>query len=530
MNDFLQRMRKLVTLPWNVSTARRRRRMLRILLVAMTAFVLGSLLLLLLARAFFSLGGERELWLFVGTSLVVVFGSLLLYALGRYSSRWASWLFVLLLFGLALFSSFQENVLGGYSVVLFIMPMSVASILVAPYLSPLIALLGILATVGVGRYLQQPFQLASFLPSLAVLLGVSLLLWLVTYLWQQTLADWHRANSRLDLLYRAGHALGSTLALEEVLLTVMREIHRFLDVAACTIWLVDAETGELVCWQSTDPNSESFRGWRLAPGEGLAGQVAQQGRDLLVADAQLDPQHYKGLDERTGLETHSILSTPLRGRQQEVIGVLQVVDTAVDRFSPEEVKLLEPLVSSAANAIENARLYEQARRQSETLATLQETMQSLAARQGLAEVLSDIVVRAVGLLDALAGGLYLYRVETDDLELAYRYNLEQVPLGTVLQRGEGLAGRVLESGQALSLEDYAAWEGRSAHFAEVGAGLACLAVPIRWGDQVQGVLGLIDEAPRAFTSEEMTRLQRLTALAALALENDRLLGGQVGGS
>jgi two-component sensor histidine kinase len=69
------------------------------------------------------------------------------------------------------------------------------------------------------------------------------------------------------------------------------------------------------------------------------------------------------------LDLRSILTIPLRVRDQ-VIGVLQVVDSKVDRFSALDLMLLEPLAATAAIAIENARLYEQARQDAEAKSTL----------------------------------------------------------------------------------------------------------------------------------------------------------------
>jgi PAS domain S-box-containing protein len=45
--------------------------------------------------------------------------------------------------------------------------------------------------------------------------------------------------------------------------------------------------------------------------------------------------------------------------KEQVIGVLQVLDTEVNRFRPTDLRLVEPLAATAAMAIENARLYEE---------------------------------------------------------------------------------------------------------------------------------------------------------------------------
>jgi len=169
-------------------------------------------------------------------------------------------------------------------------------------------------------------------------------------------------SSELELLSRAGQTLTSTLDLDQVLVTVLEEVRRLLGVVASSVWLIDPATDELVCRQATGPRSETVLGWRLAPGEGLAGRVARSGKSLIVPDAWADERHFKGVDQQTGLTLRSILSVPLRVKQG-LIGVLQVADAETDRFKPTHLKLMEPLVATAAIAIEHARLYEQAQQE-----------------------------------------------------------------------------------------------------------------------------------------------------------------------
>jgi PAS domain S-box-containing protein len=176
-------------------------------------------------------------------------------------------------------------------------------------------------------------------------------------------------NRELALLNKVSQSFISTLDLDQVLTTVLEEVRSLLNVVACSAWLIDPETQELVCRQVTDPQGQIVRGWRLAPGQGIAGWVAQQGQSLLVADTYLDPRHYKQVDQRTGLEIRSILSVPLRVNQA-IIGVLQAVDGKVNRFTETDLALLEPLATTAAMAIENARLYEQTRQDADTKAML----------------------------------------------------------------------------------------------------------------------------------------------------------------
>ncbi|MEM7031943.1 MAG: GAF domain-containing protein [Chloroflexota bacterium] len=176
-------------------------------------------------------------------------------------------------------------------------------------------------------------------------------------------------NRELALLNGLGQVFVSTLDLDQVLSTVLEEIRRLLGVVACSVWLVDPESDELVCRQATEPQVEKVRGWRVAPGVGLVGWVVEHGKSLVVSDTNDDERHYKEVDAETGLPLRSILSAPLQVKNN-VIGVLQVVDAAVARFDWSDLFLLESLAATTAIAIENMRLYEQAHKDAETKARL----------------------------------------------------------------------------------------------------------------------------------------------------------------
>ncbi len=216
---------------------------------------------------------------------------------------------------------------------------------------------------------------------------------------QAALEALRRRNRELVMLNQASQVLVSILDLDQVLVNILEKVRDLLDVTACSIWLSASETGELVCQHATGPHSEIVRGWRLALGQGLAGQVAHSGESLIVPDVQTETRHFEGVDEQTGLTLHAILTVPLRVKNG-VLGVLQVVDTEIDRFSTADLELLEPLATFAAIAIENARLYEQTRQDAETQTVL----------------LREVNHRVKNNLTSVLGLLYVARdrVEVDD--------------------------------------------------------------------------------------------------------------------
>ena len=166
----------------------------------------------------------------------------------------------------------------------------------------------------------------------------------------------------LKLHNQTSQALNSTLNLDQVLVTVLEEVRRLMDIVGSSIWLNDAETGDLVCRQATGAYGETLRGWRLAPGEGLAGWVADHDESLISQDTYTDDRHYKKVDLSIGRDMHSVLTVPLR-LKGDVIGVVQVVDMESGRFDESDLRLLETLAGSAAIAIENARLYEKGQKE-----------------------------------------------------------------------------------------------------------------------------------------------------------------------
>lgn len=196
-----------------------------------------------------------------------------------------------------------------------------------------------------------------------------------------------QSNRQLALLNQAVADLNSTLELDRVLANILDEVRFLLGVVACSIWLIEPETNELVCRQATEPHSQVVRGWRLPPGEGVAGWVVSNGRSLNIANAVEDERYYNGVDKRTGMITRSLLCVPL-SHQQRVIGVIEVMDTEAGRFNKTEMSLIESLAGTASAAIENARLHQQLVNHAAELEAhvAQRTQELVAANQQLKEL------------------------------------------------------------------------------------------------------------------------------------------------
>ena len=170
-------------------------------------------------------------------------------------------------------------------------------------------------------------------------------------------------------LHRIGDAFSFPLNLDLILDTIVQELRQLLNVASCSIWLIDAGSGDLVCRHATGPKSATLLDWRLRPGEGITGQVALTGESIAVTDAQADARHFRGIDEQTHLRSRSILATPLRVGS-ETIGVLEIIDTTPNRFHTVVLDLVEPIAKIGACAIASTQLFDENRRLSHFLRTV----------------------------------------------------------------------------------------------------------------------------------------------------------------
>jgi sigma-B regulation protein RsbU (phosphoserine phosphatase) len=159
----------------------------------------------------------------------------------------------------------------------------------------------------------------------------------------------------LATLYEIGKETASILDLDALLQRLAEIVKRVIDYEMFGILLLEEEAGELVLRKAVNfgPGREKSR---LPVSEGLCGAAVRSREPVLVGDVRQDPR-YVGLVP----ETRSELVVPLV-HQDRVIGVLDLESPVLDRFTEEHVKVLVPLASQVAVAVENARLVAQLRR------------------------------------------------------------------------------------------------------------------------------------------------------------------------
>jgi PAS domain S-box-containing protein len=165
---------------------------------------------------------------------------------------------------------------------------------------------------------------------------------------------------------------------------------------------------------------------------------------------------------------------------------------------------------------------EQLQRQNEYLQALHETTLGLIKRLDVTTVLQMIVTRSGRLVGTEHCFLYLVNSSGSALDMVYQSGIYDSLVHHPVKRGEGLSGRVWDSGEPLKVDNYPLWEGRLPD-RDRDILHAMAAVPLKVGDVVVGVLGLafINEGV-VFSDQQMEALDHFGELVSLALENARL--------
>ena len=312
--------------------------------------------------------------------------------------------------------------------------------------------------------------------------------------------------------------LSGHLELGKLLQAVLQRAITLLGVTGGELAILDERTNEMEIVASLNLGTDST-GLRMRLGEGAMGLVAQTHEPLIIPDYQA----WTGRSGKYGShDVYAVMAAPLLVGKKLVGAIASVHSDPARTFGPSDLRLLEMFAPQAAIAIENARLFTEARRRGAEQQALLETLSALSGELELSKVLDAVLARAVTLLGVTGGELAIYEEGTDELVVVATQNLGKGSLGTRMKGGEGAMGRVAKTREPLVIPHYQEWAGRSQKYLDV-AFQSVLAAPLLMGNRLVGVIAAVHSDPRhAFGDEEMRTINLFASQAAIAIENARL--------
>ncbi len=172
--------------------------------------------------------------------------------------------------------------------------------------------------------------------------------------------NYEKKIKELSSLYEVGKTLTSTLHLDEVLNLITQKAAKLMNASCCTLRLLNRTKEILALRSSYGINGSLFKiKNELKVGESIAGRAVKEKKPYIINDLKKEKLYkYPHLVKQKGLR--SLVTVPLSQRG-EIVGVLSIYNAKTGKYDKENVELLSMLASQAAIAIENARLYEQAK-------------------------------------------------------------------------------------------------------------------------------------------------------------------------
>ena len=158
----------------------------------------------------------------------------------------------------------------------------------------------------------------------------------------------------LSTIVEATKRLNSTLDLAELLGIILQLTTRHTGAERGTVFLVDREHSQIWSLIGLGLDQQEIR---LPTNRGIAGWVAEHGESVNLEDAYSDPRFESEVDLRLGFRTKSILSLPIRNKNGETIGVLQLLNKKSGPFSRSDEAMLRAISDHVALALENAQLH-----------------------------------------------------------------------------------------------------------------------------------------------------------------------------
>ena len=163
------------------------------------------------------------------------------------------------------------------------------------------------------------------------------------------------SQRKIEALLNVANALSSSLDLHDLIQVIMAKATELLAADRSTLFLIDKETDEL--WSSASSGGE-IKEIRFPKHLGIAGHVAMTGDVLNIPDAYEYPGFNREIDKKTGYRTKSMLCMPIRGIDNQTIGVTQVINKNAGIFDRTDEEMLGAFAAQAAVSLQNAQLYE----------------------------------------------------------------------------------------------------------------------------------------------------------------------------
>lgn len=214
------------------------------------------------------------------------------------------------------------------------------------------------------------------------------------------------------------------------------------------------------------------------------------------------------------------VAVPVANRKQPLGMILILFHGSTESIDEDQMGTLQLFANQAGVSIENARLYQDARRYNRELEAVHQASLTLTASLDLLNVLNAIIQSTLSLIqDAQDTHIYLYEDGVLHFGAAvWSDGRTQTPFS--IPRPDGLTYSVARGGEPLQVKDM----GNHPLFQDTSSEWrgSIIGLPLKIGTRVVGVMNVARLPSGGFNESEQRVLRLLADQAAMAIENARL--------
>jgi len=268
------------------------------------------------------------------------------------------------------------------------------------------------------------------------------------------------------------------------------------------------------------PRGKQFEKYRQEIYRMVVVPVLSSGEGLIVAEGRpgTDRQLLRLMRR---LDVRGFLAAPVRGPSTPI--GLMAAATPLDGRSlvDADLKLLSVMANFAAIALENAALVARLEKKARKLTAIFEISKALNEQSDPAVLLQLIVDRATELMGATSGSIIRVDPSSGMLHIEAERGLGPAVKSAVrLRIGEGVTGWVAREGKPLLVADVR----KDTRYVEASRSVMSeMAVPVKWGADVMGVINLDHHEVSGFTEEDLELLTAFGHVAAVALRHAHVM-------
>lgn len=325
-----------------------------------------------------------------------------------------------------------------------------------------------------------------------------------------------RNRTYLELFMDVTKAITSNLNMDEVFNLIARKIPEVIGVDAATIRLLDA-TGKKLVLHAASGLSETYLNRGQVDTE-TSVMDALKGTPIAITDAPNDPRiNYPDEARQEGIKSILVVPIPIKGK---INGVLRLLTKTARVLEKQEIDFVAAVAEQCGIAIENARIYEEQKRQLNYFKVVYEIGKKINSTRHLDQILDLIVKRLPEVMNLKACTIRLIEESGKGrLELKAAHGLSR----SYLERGpldNELATYYILKGEPVVIPDATVDLHTIYHKEAASEGVgSVLAVPIMVKDETIGMIRLLTSAVRNFSHADVNFAMAVAEQSGIAIQN-----------